>query len=382
MLLASNTAWPMVRLGEVCEIVGGGTPSTSKTEYWDGEIPWLTPKDLSGRKELYISRGTRMLTKEGLKTSGAKMLPSGTVLWSSRAPIGLVAISSNPIATNQGFKSFIPGARVHSEYLALVLISLRDELQNYGSGATFKEVSGKRAASIEVPLPPLAEQRRIAEILKASSDAKSLLNAKIAALRSIAKFDLHSNGSGNFLTFGDIVEIRSGQVDPSAPENRKKIHVAPDAIQAGEARLLALRSCEEDGVTSGKYAFHAGDVLYSKIRPYLNKVVIPQFEGLCSADMYALLPKEGFSPEFVQAVLMSEHFLAYANKVSGRASIPKINRKSLLSYEIPKPDESIVKKITAISRQVEKSIQSCETQLELTEELHRSLATRAFAGRL
>lgn len=130
--------WPMVKLGEVAKVASGGTPKTSIAEYWDGDVPWVTPKDLSNNKKLWISSGSRSITELGLAKSGATLLPSQTVLWSSRAPIGLVAIASNPITTNQGFKSFIPGNKLDSNYLAHFLIQSRAALQNLGVGATFQ----------------------------------------------------------------------------------------------------------------------------------------------------------------------------------------------------------------------------------------------------
>ena len=177
--------WPMVKLGEVAEVVSGGTPKTSIAEYWDGDVPWVTPKDLSNRSNLWISSGSRSITELGLAKSGAILLPRKTVLWSSRAPIGLVAIASNPIATNQGFKSFIPGQNLDSNYLAHFLIQNQTRLQTLGVGATFKEVSARRAAEIQIPLPPLREQKRIAEILGRVNYAIRGLDSQIQFIESL-----------------------------------------------------------------------------------------------------------------------------------------------------------------------------------------------------
>lgn len=99
--------WKRVRLGEVAEIVGGGTPSTKISDYWNGNIPWLTPKDLSNFNGVYVSHGKRYISKLGLEKSSAKLLPKGTVLLTSRAPVGYLAIAKNELATNQGFRSLI-----------------------------------------------------------------------------------------------------------------------------------------------------------------------------------------------------------------------------------------------------------------------------------
>ena len=156
--------WEWVKLGEIAEIVGGGTPKTSVKEYWNnGTIPWLTPADLSNYTEKYISKGRRCITDLGLKKSSAQLMPKGTVLFSSRAPIGYTVIANNDISTNQGFKSCIPFIMDMNEYLYYYLIHSAKIINKNASGTTFKEVSGAEVRDLILPLPPLAEQKRIVE---------------------------------------------------------------------------------------------------------------------------------------------------------------------------------------------------------------------------
>lgn len=155
-------SWAWVRLGEVAEVVGGGTPRTTEsTNFRDGRFPWITPADLSGYKEKYIERGARNITEEGLKESAARLLPAGTVLFSSRAPIGYVAIARNPLATNQGFKSFVLPHALDPEYVYYYLQRARELALRLASGTTFQEVSGRQAGKIPLPIAPLPEQHRI-----------------------------------------------------------------------------------------------------------------------------------------------------------------------------------------------------------------------------
>ena len=157
-------SWEWVRLGEVGAIVGGGTPKTAVKEYWEGgTIPWLTPADLSNYTDKYISRGKRNITPLGLKESSAQLMPKGTVLFSSRAPIGYTVIAQNEISTNQGFKSCIPFIIDMNEYLYYYLIYSAKLINENASGTTFKEVSGTEVSKLILPLPPLAEQKRIVE---------------------------------------------------------------------------------------------------------------------------------------------------------------------------------------------------------------------------
>ena len=157
-------SWRWCRLDTVGAITGGGTPPAGDpknfAEPGDG-IPWLTPADLGGYRDLYIERGSRDLTERGLASSSATMMPAGTVLFTSRAPIGYVAIAANPISTNQGFKSIVPYVPDCSRFLALAMQTFAPDIDANAPGTTFKEVSGKIVAGVPFPLPPLAEQRRI-----------------------------------------------------------------------------------------------------------------------------------------------------------------------------------------------------------------------------
>lgn len=156
--------WIWVKAGNVTEVVGGGTPKTTVREYYEnGNVPWITPADLSDFEGIYISRGQRNITSEGLRNSSAKLLPAKTVLLSSRAPIGYVAIAANLLSTNQGFKSFIPSDVIDSEYLYWYLKKSKKYLEGMGSGSTFKEISASKCKEIKIPLPPINEQKRISK---------------------------------------------------------------------------------------------------------------------------------------------------------------------------------------------------------------------------
>lgn len=156
--------WVWVRLGGVTQVIGGGTPSTSKKEYYDGgTISWLSPVDLSNYNDIYISHGNKMITLEGLNNSSAKLLPKDTVCLTSRAPIGYVAIAENELSTNQGFKSFLPSPTYLARFLYWYLKGNKELLESKASGTTFLELSASKAATIEFPLPPLSEQQRIVE---------------------------------------------------------------------------------------------------------------------------------------------------------------------------------------------------------------------------
>ena len=155
------------KISDIGEVVGGGTPSTANSDFWGGDIPWISPKDLTGYKSVYISHGESFLTKTGLK-SGTKLLPKGTVLFSSRAPIGYVAIASNPICTNQGFKSIICNKEIINPlFLYYYIKGNLDYIKLFGTGATFPEISGAAMRKIKVQIPTLPTQQKIVSILSA-----------------------------------------------------------------------------------------------------------------------------------------------------------------------------------------------------------------------
>ena len=168
-----------VKLSDIGEIVGGSTPSTKNLANYDGNIAWITPKDLAGYSKVYISRGERNISENGFKSCSTKMLPKNSVLFSSRAPIGYVAISENDLCTNQGFKSIIPNSKVDYKFLYYLLKHKKDYIASKGSGSTFKEVSGSVMKGIELSIPKdINIQKKVSKVLF-DIDQKIELNNKI-----------------------------------------------------------------------------------------------------------------------------------------------------------------------------------------------------------
>lgn len=159
----------MVRLGDICTVVSGTTPKSTQAEYWDGDLNWVTPAELTDESDI-IYDSQRKITQQAVIDSSLKSFPAGTVLLSSRAPIGKVAIAGTEMYCNQGFKNLICSDKIYNRYLYYFLKDKTDYLNSLGRGATFKEISKSIVENIEIPLPPLAEQRKIAAVLDKVSD--------------------------------------------------------------------------------------------------------------------------------------------------------------------------------------------------------------------
>ena len=184
---SNNNIWKKLKISECAEIICGGTPSTSKMEYWDGNIPWITPKDLSNYNSMYISKGNRNISELGLKNSSAKLLPKNTILLTTRAPIGYIAIAKNELSTNQGFKSLIMKDGNIPEFFYYLLKYNMDSIKNLGNGTTFMEVNSTSLKKLELNIPPLEEQKKIASILSSLDDKIDLNNRMNKILEEMAQ---------------------------------------------------------------------------------------------------------------------------------------------------------------------------------------------------
>ncbi|MDF1639034.1 restriction endonuclease subunit S [Alcanivorax jadensis] len=173
--------WSWSRVSDLGDVIAGGTPSSKEPKYWGGNVNWISPSDLTGHTKKTISKGNKSITEGGLRNSSAKVMPAGSIHFSSRAPIGYVAISAAPMATNQGFKSLVPQQGIFNEFVYYYLKSSKQLAEKRASGTTFLELSGKSFGLLQIPVPPTNEQKRIvAKIEELFSD----LGNGIAALKT------------------------------------------------------------------------------------------------------------------------------------------------------------------------------------------------------
>ena len=387
--------WPMVKLGEVARVVAGGTPKTSVLEYWDGDIPWVTPKDLALSESLWINAGERFITDYGLAKSAAALLPRGTVLWSSRAPIGLVAIANNQIATNQGFKSFVPGGELDSEYLAYLLIHQRPILEMMGVGATFKEVSAKRAAEIMVPLPPLGEQKRIAEILGGVSKAIQKTKVQLLLMDSLGenKYLSLSKDADTFKSLKDLgVKKITGKSIVAKPDNEHDVNqiIKVSAVSSGRFIASEAKPLPADYEPNNLHEIHQGDLLFARASGSANLlgaccIVDKEIQHLYLPDkVWKLEVDEDILPKvYLLQALRGREFRSVAEShFSSSTGVKNIKTSVLMEFKIPVLKQGQFNDYVHFVKTLDNLRHLLHRKLSLLQELQKSLASRAFAGLL
>ncbi len=209
---------------------------------------------------------------------------------------------------------------------------------------TLTNINAQQYKTFEFPLPPLDIQRQMVAELDGYRKVIEGARQVLANYKPTIRID----PEWPRVRLGEVCRIVAPLVDPKLPQFRSLPHVSGENIESGTGALFTLRSAAEDKVISGKYAFKAGAVLYSKLRPYLCKAALAASDGLCSADMYPLVVEDSqVDARFLLNVLLSGHFTRYAVELSGRARMPKLNREDLMSYEIPLPPLDIQREIVA-----------------------------------
>jgi type I restriction enzyme, S subunit len=191
-LLRSKDGWVEKKLSEIAEIRSGGTPSTSRYEFWDGDILWCTPTDITALKGYkYLVNTSRLITSQGLSSSSAEMIPANSVVMTSRATIGECAINKVPVSTNQGFKNFIPFDETNVEFLYYLLQTQKQRFISLCGGSTFLEIGKNQLSEFLIELPPLLEQIEIANILSDMDAEIGLIESKLTKTRQLKQGMMH-----------------------------------------------------------------------------------------------------------------------------------------------------------------------------------------------
>ncbi len=386
------SSWRECKLGDIAEVIGGGTPKTSIAEYWNGNIPWLTPRDLTGYTKVYISHGERLITNDGLKSSSAKIMPKGTVLLTSRAPIGYVAIAENEVCTNQGFKSLVPNIEfLNSEFLYYWLKANIDYLQQLGTGTTFAEISGSVVKDIDIFLPPLEEQKAIAEVLSSFDDKIDLLHCQNKTLEDLAQtlfrqwFIEEAKEEWEIVTLGDLGKVVTGKtpstnneeywgddipfITPTDFKNYNKYAFTSD-------RRLSFLG--KDKVRNS--VIPKNSILVTCIGSDMGKVVITQNECVTNQQINSLvLSNDNLLNEYVFQYLKSIYPLLRAIALGG-TTMPIINKTDFENIEIGLPTHKILEEFQQLTSFSNKKIMQNTKQIQTLENLRDTLLPKLLSG--
>lgn len=384
------------KLYEIGRIVSGATPRTNNPENFGGDIAWITPADLSGYKEKYISHGAKSITQKGYDSCSTQLMPAGTVLFSSRAPIGYVAIAKNPVCTNQGFKSVIPNDNVNSEFLYYQLLYLRKQIQDMGSGTTFKEISAKKLGQVEVVLPKIQIQERIVARIE---ELFSQLDSGVETLKKIKRQLTVYRQAVLYNAFEGITDSTAmgnlaHMIDPQ-PSHRTPpevvggvpyigvgdINYVEKYINYSAARKVAPTVLDEH---IERYTLHEGNFIMGKIgtigKPF--KVQLPQNYTL-SANVILIQPdSEKVMPDFLywqfSSPLVTKQLTAGATATSQPAF--GIKKARLLSIRICgfEKQKEIVQKIEARLSICDSIEQTVEAALQQAEAMRQSILKKSF----
>ena len=399
--------WKIARLGEVTEIVKGGTPSRSVEKYFQGDIAWAIPSDITALGSvLYISDTASHISEEGLGKSSAKMLPVGTVLLTSRATIGETAITTVPMATNQGFANFICKEVLFNSYLAYYLRNIKKKLNVLASGSTFKEVTKGTLLNVEIPLPPLPEQRAIAHTLQTIQEAKFTRQREIALERErkAALMDhLFSHGtkgeprkqtaigeipeSWETKFLGEVVTFTKKPRDLRYSEYNEIPFVPMELIPIAKLFSQEFMLKTNDQLKSGTY-FETGDILLPKITPSFENGKqcimreMPTQFGIATTEVIPIREMEGVTDisYLFYYLLLPNVRTSLAGKMDGSTGRQRLRKEALVNLEIPLPSLHEQRAIANVFRAIDEKTAALKKEVEHLDELFHAMLEELMTG--
>ena len=403
--------WCWTRLGSVSTIVGGGTPSSGVAEYYEnGTIPWISPADLSGYSDMYISHGAKNITELGLENSSARLMPAGTVCLSSRAPIGYVVIAQNDISTNQGFKSMLPSPCFISEYLYWYLKGNKELLESYASGTTFLEISGRKTAQVEFPLAPLAEQQRIVDRIESLfaklDEAKETAQAVVDSFETCKAAILHKAFTGELTAkwreehgvrmeswehhqFSDLCAIvRGGSPrpagDPRYYDGNIPFMKVADITRNDSPYVSKVEySIKEEGLKKTRMV-EANTLLLTNSGATLGVPAITTIRTTFNDGIAAFIGIDIDSLLFYYYFWTSK--TAFLRSINMGAAQPNLNTKLIGEVEIDVPQTAerveIARVLNALLSKEQQAKEAAEAVLDQIDLMKKSILARAFRGEL
>lgn len=392
----------VVKLGDVCKIVNGGTPKTSIKEYWDGDVLWITPKDLGKISNSTTEETVRNLTQHGLKNSSAKVIPENSVILSTRAPIGHLVINTKPMSFNQGCKGIVPGELIDVKYLYHFLKHSKQALNELGTGTTFPELSMTALSQFSIPLPPLEEQRRVVARLDAAFEKidqaieltqKNLNNTKHLFISSLEK-NFIDNGKDKFVRIGDVCTVKGGKRLPKDKKLVSKKTPYPyirvtDFDQNGGVDQSKMRYLMYDvQKVISNYIITTEDVFLSIAGTIGVTGIVP--EALNGANLTEnacrLIPDETIYNRYLYYFTLSDSFIKQCRESTKQSAQPKLALTRIKSMQLRVPSlEAQHRTVADLDLLTDKLNRLEKSYLERKKKLYdlkQSMLTQAFSDKV
>lgn len=375
------------KLGEICEIVSGSTPKTGIAEYWDGNLKWITPAEIDDESYI-ITDSARKLTELGVKKTGLSSFPSGTVILSSRAPIGKVAIAGCEMYCNQGFKNLICSDRINNRYLYWFLKGNTAYLNSLGRGATFKEISKKIVSDIEINVPEISQQLAAVDALERVSEFIRLRKNQLQKLDELVKarfielfgdYDL-THPQESWVTIKEIGTVVGGatpKTDHDEYWGGSYRWITPAELDADSGYIYdSVRKLTKAGVEScSLQEMPVGTVILSSRAP-IGKVAIAGNTLYCNQGFKNIICKEGITPRYLYTVLLLN--VEYLNSLGRGATFKEISKGIVESIRIPVPSIGLQQQFAAFVEQSDKSKVAVQKALDEAQLLFDSLMQKYF----
>ena len=383
-----------VELSQIADLTGGSTPKTKVEEYWNGDIVWLSPTDLPEIGEIaYINDSSRKITEEGLNSCSAKLLPPGSVIFSSRASIGKIGINEIPLATNQGFINFICNGKVFNRYLAYVLKYYTEDIVQLSNSTTFKEVSKRAIKDFKIPLPSLSEQKAIVAKLDRAQrlieiDKKMLV--KYDELIQSVFLEMFGEGDGEKVPLSSLFKLnpRKSEISDIDKTMEASFLGMANVGENGSLNLSETKTVEESW--KGYTYFKEGDVLFAKITPCMENgkgaiaTGLKNELGFGSTEFHVLRPIEGVSrAAWIYHLTHSDKFRVIAKSfMTGSAGQKRVPTHFFDRFKVAKPTIEKQIRFEEIAKEISNDKRRLRSQINKSEELFSSLVQEAFSNDL
>jgi type I restriction enzyme, S subunit len=381
-----------VKLGDICIMQSGGTPRRGTKGYYEGEIPWAKIGDLESSSDGYIYQTEEYITDQGLKSINNRLFKKGTLLLAMYGSVGKVSFAGVEMSTNQAILGISPKntTLLDMSYLKRWFEFKRPKLIQGARGVALQNISATIVKNLKIPLPPLPEQQRIAKILDAADTLRKKTQQIIDSYDELAQsvfLDMFGDVSANSMKWDkkpfDYFAKIDTQMTTDFENYRDFPHIGIANIEKATGKLIDYKKVEDEKIISGKYIFTKNHIIYSKIRPNLNKVALPDFDGLCSADAYPILVnKKNSNKYFFTFLLRSKSFLDFILSHSKRTNIPKANKEQMKKYQGIAPPLILQNQFAEKIKLIEKQKELAKQSLKESEDLFQSLLQKAFKGEL